>query len=514
MANETDYTKLAELGVLGGLGAYNANKARQDANTQINDIRSSQAQFGPDSPYAQQLRQQLERRDAQKGRRSQYGPREVELQAKLAEVNARQQAQNAPTLNTLYQQKQGARTSTGRDVASIIARSGGLSKLSPFVQGLFKKRDLGDNRDAGQADGYNYSPNTSQPGISVDNNYDSYDFGGQQDLGYNPSTYDSYDFSGASDSGVDYSSAFDTSYANDYSAGLSDTDYSSVFAPGYAEGGKVNIFEALSPKYQAQLKQNESPYRAPNQNSPKLQESIFKKREQEEPSDTQTAANTARTFNGISTTAGMGDFLGPGGSMVAALAGSADNQDAYVNSALSSGISMAVPLLGVANVMGNLLLDVTGRNEGDPRRVVDTLYERGANNRGGIAGRDRVVRGTLGGMGMTDEAIDKYMQFREQNPDSRMFSPPTAEATPTETEPGQPTMPAATNDYATGGHVQGPGTGTSDSILARLSDGEYVNTAKTVDSLGTSLFDKLEAKAKRSTPEELKKFKAGLQALF
>jgi hypothetical protein len=35
-----------------------------------------------------------------------------------------------------------------------------------------------------------------------------------------------------------------------------------------------------------------------------------------------------------------------------------------------------------------------------------------------------------------------------------------------------------------------------------------------VDSLGTSLFDKLEAKAKKSSPEELKKFKAGLQALF
>ena len=33
--------------------------------------------------------------------------------------------------------------------------------------------------------------------------------------------------------------------------------------------------------------------------------------------------------------------------------------------------------------------------------------------------------------------------------------------------------------YATGGWVRGPGTGTSDSVLARLSNGEYVVDAKT-----------------------------------
>jgi hypothetical protein len=48
------------------------------------------SQFGPDSAYAKQMRQQLDRRDAAAGRRSQYGPREVELQAKLAENQSRQ----------------------------------------------------------------------------------------------------------------------------------------------------------------------------------------------------------------------------------------------------------------------------------------------------------------------------------------------------------------------------------------------------------------------------------------
>lgn len=43
--------------------------------------------------------------------------------------------------------------------------------------------------------------------------------------------------------------------------------------------------------------------------------------------------------------------------------------------------------------------------------------------------------------------------------------------------------------FAHGGKVSGPGTGTSDSILARLSKGEYVNTAAAVRHYGTSFFD-------------------------
>lgn len=47
--------------------------------------------------------------------------------------------------------------------------------------------------------------------------------------------------------------------------------------------------------------------------------------------------------------------------------------------------------------------------------------------------------------------------------------------------------------YRMGGSVQGPGTGTSDSIIARLSDGEYVIPADVVDRLGVSFFDNLRA---------------------
>jgi len=45
--------------------------------------------------------------------------------------------------------------------------------------------------------------------------------------------------------------------------------------------------------------------------------------------------------------------------------------------------------------------------------------------------------------------------------------------------------------YKSGGEVKGRGTGTSDSIIARLSDGEFVIPADVVDKLGEDFFDDL-----------------------
>lgn len=45
--------------------------------------------------------------------------------------------------------------------------------------------------------------------------------------------------------------------------------------------------------------------------------------------------------------------------------------------------------------------------------------------------------------------------------------------------------------YASGGHVRGPGTGTSDSIIARLSNGEYVMRAAAVRKWGVAALDRL-----------------------
>lgn len=59
--------------------------ASQQSNDFINNqINAVDNMYGQNSAYANQMRQELERKDAAAGRRSQYGGREVELQAKLA----------------------------------------------------------------------------------------------------------------------------------------------------------------------------------------------------------------------------------------------------------------------------------------------------------------------------------------------------------------------------------------------------------------------------------------------
>lgn len=50
---------------------------------------------------------------------------------------------------------------------------------------------------------------------------------------------------------------------------------------------------------------------------------------------------------------------------------------------------------------------------------------------------------------------------------------------------------SAPAQFATGGYVSGPGSGTSDSILARLSNGEYVLRAAAVRQYGTALLDRM-----------------------
>lgn len=77
-------------GIAGSLGQlYQAERAGRESSQLAGTLSDL---YGQNSPYAQALRQQLERKDAAAGRRSQYGPREVELQAQLAGLYSR----NAP----------------------------------------------------------------------------------------------------------------------------------------------------------------------------------------------------------------------------------------------------------------------------------------------------------------------------------------------------------------------------------------------------------------------------------
>lgn len=110
----------------GLLALYQGYTNNKDINGQIGGLQSL---YGQDSPYSQTLRQQLERRDAAGGRRSQYGPREVELQAALAGLNSR----NAPMLQQLYNQRMLNRQRMIQAGMFGLQQAGGINGL----RGLF-----------------------------------------------------------------------------------------------------------------------------------------------------------------------------------------------------------------------------------------------------------------------------------------------------------------------------------------------------------------------------------------
>ncbi len=71
---------------------------RNNMNNMKSNANGLATMYGRNGAPAKQLAQTLARKDAAAGRRSQYGPREVELQAKLAGLRS----QNAPYLNAMY----------------------------------------------------------------------------------------------------------------------------------------------------------------------------------------------------------------------------------------------------------------------------------------------------------------------------------------------------------------------------------------------------------------------------
>lgn len=131
-----NWGNLIGAGVGGLAGLYQANRAAKAAEGNTQDLG---ALFGPNSAYAQQLRQQLERRDAASGRRSQYGPREVELQAKLAQMAA-QYGPNISQQNMAAQNAAQARRNAQMNMLLGLGRQSGLfnwagNRLSDLFSG-------------------------------------------------------------------------------------------------------------------------------------------------------------------------------------------------------------------------------------------------------------------------------------------------------------------------------------------------------------------------------------------
>jgi hypothetical protein len=106
-------------------GGLNFMQNRANSKQLKGQQKSLEGLYGQDSSYAQAMRQQLERRDAAAGRRSQYGPREVELQAALA-GNA---SKLAPTLNQLGGQRIQNRNQGHAALGQMLNKSGFLQNL-------------------------------------------------------------------------------------------------------------------------------------------------------------------------------------------------------------------------------------------------------------------------------------------------------------------------------------------------------------------------------------------------
>lgn len=145
--------KTPQFGDMAGslMGLYSAYQQRK----KMADLRGGlQNMFSPDSAYAQQMGQQLARRDAAAGRRSQYGPRSVELQARLAELNSR----NAPTIQNLIGGETQARDRGLANILRFGQQSGANASMGSWLQNMMSQYGNGGwgsgnqfgNQDLGQ----------------------------------------------------------------------------------------------------------------------------------------------------------------------------------------------------------------------------------------------------------------------------------------------------------------------------------------------------------------------------
>ncbi len=132
-------------------------------------------------------------------------------------------------------------------------------------------------------------------------------------------------------------------------------------------------------------------------------------------------------------------------------------------------------MAGISDIIGNIKDFFQQRKESQPRvedggseynRIFDFLWKQGYSQQQ----IDAIIRGEVNQEDIAPE--------RMQMDDDMNFS------VPQEPFRGAEGGIASIRDFTAGGGVDGPGTGTSDSIPAMLSDGEFVMTADAVKGFG------------------------------
>lgn len=117
----------------------------------------------------------------------------------------------------------------------------------------------------------------------------------------------------------------------------------------------------------------------------------------------------------------------------------------------------------------------------------------------GLMGTPLDLTGSLKGLGVTVQpSLDQQAAAQAQSDMQALIERITAASkiviTPVVAPVTAGDPAAAVPGFATGGQISGPGTGTSDSILARLSNGEFVMRAAAVRHYGPDLLEQLNAR--------------------
>lgn len=172
-------------GLMSLYGMSQANRGIKDAgkmNSAVQDqISQLSSMFSPNSVYANHMREVLARKDAAAGRNSQYGPREAQLMALLAE----KQAQAAGTIGSLANQGQANRFAAQDRRNQLLGQGGALLMNLGRQSGLFDmfRGNRGSNvgpdlaaqyGSGGPSTGYYSQAPSTLPYIP-----DNYDMGGE-----------------------------------------------------------------------------------------------------------------------------------------------------------------------------------------------------------------------------------------------------------------------------------------------------------------------------------------------
>lgn len=131
----------------------------------------------------------------------------------------------------------------------------------------------------------------------------------------------------------------------------------------------------------------------------------------------------------------------------------------------------------------------TPQNNGS---IVDTLYQsvlgRDADADGKAYWTDKLQSGALSYQQIAESLAKGALAF-----DSSSYTGPVTQDALAASKAAAQKYLDSIKGFATGGLISGPGTGTSDSILSRLSNGEYVMSADAVRMFGTGLLDQMNA---------------------